>query len=430
MDEIIRLKEYAACLSNLTDGEARELSDHGAEVQYQGKAFFKSDPSIDKEYHLFQVNTLSTVGHYRLTSSDQRIVFVEPKVGIRNIFALLGVSYRFYSAQPPFHPPTVDYEEQLDTAIEPLVQEFSKVVRKLLQGGLLREYIQYEENLGVLRGRLVFSQQLRENLIHQDRLYCRFAQSETDVAENQVILWTLLMLQRIGGWTKELRQALQSHILHFGGVSVRQFLPKQFPVFHYHRLSSHYQEAHFWCRLFIDLMSLSDKPGDAIFNGYQLDMNVLFERFIVAMFERAAEQVPSVKPKYHECRELDLSCRIWIEPDLILSTSDERTIVLDAKYKRTQGIYRAKHPDLYQMISYCTAMGLVGPHENRVQGILVYPLSERTDELEGELDIITQRGPESELKIQVLWIDLDSENVIAETEQRFVRILHNLCSTA
>ena len=51
-----------------------------------------------------------------------------------------------------------------------------------------------------------------------------------------------------------------------------------------------------------------------------------------------------------------------------------------------------------------------------------------TGELEGELDVITRRGPESELKLQVLWIDLDSENVVGETEQRFVKILDNMCS--
>src|SRR5215831_2194165 len=143
------------------------------------------------------------------------------------------MAYKFYIKHSPFFQPDVQYAVDTDRVLEPLVRQFNEDVRRLLQEGLLRRHIELDENLRVLRGQLLFSQQITHNLIYKDRLFCRFAQSEVDILENQVLLWTLLLLQRSGDWAAEVKQTLQSHILHCGGVSVRQFLPRQFPDFYY-----------------------------------------------------------------------------------------------------------------------------------------------------------------------------------------------------
>jgi 5-methylcytosine-specific restriction enzyme subunit McrC len=266
-------------------------------------------------------------------------------------------------------------------------------------------------------------------LIHKDRLACRFAQSEVDILENQILLWTLLLLQRSRDsrdWSADIKQTLQSHILHFGGVSIRQFLPQQFPDFYYDRLSFRYEEIHAWCKLFIDLMSLSDRPSERYFSGYLLDMNELFERFVAAMFERVARTVPAIRTEYHSHHSLDIDHRVSIIPDITLRTPNGIMLIVDAKYKRTQGQGRAPHPDLYQIITYCTALELVGAESNQARGILVYPKSEWTDELEGVLRIVTGKGPLSKLTVKMIWLDLDSEHVVEETHDKFLKVLQGL----
>ena len=172
------------------------------------------------------------------------------------------------------------------------MRHFNRLVKLLLQDGLLTNYIEQEGNLKALKGRIAFAKHLSHNFVRQDRLYCRFFRSEVDIPENQLIAWTLVLLTRLGEWPQDVRQTLQSHFLHFGGVSIRAFLPKQYPTFHYDRLSSRYAEVHSWCRLFIDLLSISDQTGKTRFNGYLLGMNELFERFVRSMFARAREAVP------------------------------------------------------------------------------------------------------------------------------------------
>jgi len=145
------------------------------------------------------------------------------------------------------------------------------------------------------------------------------------------------------------------------------------------------------------------------------------------MFKRAARTVPTVRAEYHPPgHALDMDRRVSIIPDLILRGSDDTNVVVDAKYKRTKGQGRAPHPDLYQIIAYCTALELVGPGRNRAQGILVYPKSEWTGEVEDELHIITGKGRSSELTVKVIWLNLDSGNVVEETHDKFLQVLKGL----
>jgi 5-methylcytosine-specific restriction enzyme subunit McrC len=436
MDELIELQEQVPSRVLLTHAEGEELrrldmdvrgepaweqEDPGTSVRRVGEA--ESSPR-----RAYEVNPGCQVGYFRLSSNTGRTVRITPKVGIRNVFALLGAAYSFYSPPggSPFRPESVDYAVDKSRVLEPLVRHFNESVRRLLQDGLLSNYVELEENLRVLRGRIAFSKHLTQNVVRRDRLYCRFFQAEVDIPENQVILWGLTLLNRAGEWSQDVRQTLQSHILHFGGVSLRQFLPRQCPVFHYDRLSSRYREVHDWCRLFIDLLSISDRPGETTFNGYLLDMNKLFERFVISVFIRAKESVPLVSVKDHRSHHLDLDGSTGIVPDLTLEGPSRSMVAVDAKYKRTKGQEKAKHPDLYQVISYCLALGSIGQASTPVQGILVYPVAESIPELGNPLRVITSKIPSSELSIRVLWLDLDSQDVIRDAQQAVNRILQEI----
>ncbi len=420
INELIALREQETDRVKLTSSEANALERLHMDIRY-------------REDFLFEVNPGSWIGHFRLNEDDQRALYIEPKVPIRNIFSLLGTAYHLYSQDPDhslFRQPPVQYSADIADAIQPVVIEFNKAVTTLLQEGLLQKHIESEENLKVLRGRLLWPQHISQNLIRKDRLFCRFAQSEVDIPENQVVLWALLLLQRSGEWSVEVKQTLQSHILHFGGVSVRQFLPRQVPVFHYDRLSFRYADIHRWCRLFIDLMSLSHKRGDRRFSGYLLDMNDLFERYVAASFQRAARRVPAVRVEYHN-RDSDSYCptpyyldtdgKVEIIPDVILRGPNSTAVVVDAKYKRAE-----RNSDLYQIVAYCAGLELIGQELKHAQGILVYPKSECPRELEGELRIVTRKSRRSELTVKVIWLDLDSGTLVKQTHDQFENVLEAL----
>lgn len=431
--DLIKLDEQADTKIHLTRAEACELrnlrfeinicaAEEGRRAPHDGDESQVEDAG---DYQAYLVNPNSQVGHFRLSCDRSRTVQIQPKVGVRNLFALLAASYKRYE-KSPFKKKTVAYDVDIADVIEPLVTMFNEHVRALLREGLLKRYVEREGDCAAIKGRIVFAEQIARNLVHGERIFCRFARHETDIPENQVILFTLLLLRRISDLSASVRRELTAHILHFGDVSIRQFLPRQMPQFTYDRLSARYEDVHSWCRLFIDMMSLSNKPGERVFSGFLLDMNLLFERFVISMFERASRSVFGVSPRPDRRRLLTTNTGIEVEPDLLLGRQDGLAIPVDAKYKKTKGPDKAKHPDLYQIVTYCTALGLIGEQRLSWHGMLVYPRSELDAELEANLHIITERGPQSTLTIAVYGLDLSSTSVVSDTQRRFREILEHL----
>lgn len=178
--------------------------------------------------------------------------------------------------------------------------------------------------------------------------------------------------------------------------------------------------------MFVDLLSLADKPGQRSFRGYLLNMNELFERFVRAMFEKTTKNFTGLTT-LKERHALDIERRVHIQPDVILRARSAQ-VAIDAKYKVTK--IEAKHPDLYQLVTYCMALGLVGQGISVPEGILVYPASERQNaqELDKELNIITAKGPTSQLRISAIWLDLNSADLLNETEDRLLGIVSCLAN--
>jgi 5-methylcytosine-specific restriction enzyme subunit McrC len=273
----------------------------------------------------------------------------------------------------------------------------------------LRRYVEQEENLSTIRGRFLLDQQIRQNLVRGNRLFCRFTISDVDNVENRIVLWALVLLHRSSHWPEQLRQKLQTQIMHFGGVSVLPFRPRHVPELVYDRLSTRYSAIHRWCRFFIDQMTILSSTGEVEFHGFRLNMFKLFERFVFCVFQEAARRRTRIhvdKRKF----PLDKNRRLNILPDILI-TGPSFVAVGDAKYKITRDDV-GRHPDLYQVMAYSTSLGLLEA-THRPQGFLIYPASERSLELEGDLQVLTSTRGDSNLTIRTIWFDLAGENVFS-----------------
>jgi 5-methylcytosine-specific restriction enzyme subunit McrC len=398
-DELIVLREADETEISLSAGEAAELQSAGLYVQPLAPA---SDDGLLRTY---AVKGNHQVGYFRLASG--RLVLIETKVPIANVFSLLAASYRFYARNPPFLQHTVPYAATRERPLHALVEHFSNIVETLLRDGLLRRYVQNEDNLSIVRGRIVFEQQIRQNLVRGDRLFCRFSESDVDNFENRIVLWTLLLLQRSHQWPGSLRRKLQGQIMHFGGVSIVPISRLDFPRLVYDRLNRRYAELHDWCRFFVNQMTLLNRNGTVEFQGFRLNMFQLFERFVFCVFRKAADSRFGIQLEKAPF-PLDIHGKVGIHPDLVIR-GRSFIAVGDAKYKITRD-QQGRHPDLYQVVAYATAFGLINA-ANRPQAFLVYPATERTAELEGDLHILTSTEGKSALTIRTLWFDLAGENV-------------------
>jgi 5-methylcytosine-specific restriction endonuclease McrBC regulatory subunit McrC len=124
--------------------------------------------------------------------------------------------------------------------------------------------------------------------------------------------------------------------------------------------------------LFLDSSTISERAGDVALKGFLLDMNKLYEDFVTQAFLTAAQGSDLVvKPQDADTLSVYPSLSVRIKPDITVRSGEGVVAVVDAKYKRTEGIF--ENHDFYQMIAYGTALACS-------EAYLVYPSTEWTDD--------------------------------------------------
>ncbi len=90
-------------------------------------------------------------------------------------------------------------------------------------------------------------------------------------------------------------------------------------------------------------------------------MNALFERFVEHIVRDEAQRAGWELTSH---ASQDLTVKIPIQPDLVLSRRGEDFAAADSKYKDLDP-GKWSHADLYQLLAYCVSLGLPA-------GLLIY----------------------------------------------------------
>jgi 5-methylcytosine-specific restriction enzyme subunit McrC len=248
--------------------------------------------------------------------------------------------------------------------------------------------VEREDNLGTIRGRIVIGEDIRRNYVQRHRTFCRFTEFTWDVPENRIIRQTAFVVSQMVR-RQDLRRRL-GELDHLLGELDPAPLPLSvFDRFTYHRLNDDYEPIHRLCRLFLEGASVSEQFGEVGFRAFLLDMNALFEQFVTVSLEERLRPPFTLHAQFPWW--LDDDQRVRIKPDLVFKWHGLPSLPADCKYKRlSEGQF--KHHELYQMLSYCTALDLT-------RGALIYPRHE--SELSGEVVIRN-----SEIQIRFFDVDL------------------------
>lgn len=96
-------------------------------------------------------------------------------------------------------------------------------------------------------------------------------------------------------------------------------------------------------------------------HGLLLDMPRVFEDFLTTALAETLHAAYGGKVLREPTRHLDVAGRVTLKPDLVWQRGGRTRAVVDAKYKAEQA---AGYPnaDLYQLLAYCTALGLPRGH--------------------------------------------------------------------
>jgi 5-methylcytosine-specific restriction enzyme subunit McrC len=102
-------------------------------------------------------------------------------------------------------------------------------------------------------------------------------------------------------------------------------------------------------------------PGSLVASGFLFDLPKIFEDFVtVAISEDLQTKYGGTTHPQYPC-DLDEAGAVSMRPDLVWQMDGRPTAVVDAKYKQEKSD-RYPNADLYQLLAYCTALGLSRGH--------------------------------------------------------------------
>ena len=283
------------------------------------------------------------------------VIRVRPKVAIARLLFLLGYSMHGSAWQSS----AVNLDEAADL-VPAIAEALWRQVSHAIGQGLLPGYVSTEESSLVLRGRLLESAQLARHHGLPLPLEIQHDEFTVDIPENQILRTAcerMLLVPRVVAETKvRLRRLLRE----FGDVAtIRRGDPV--PSWQPSRLNARYHVALRLAGLVLRATSVEHSAGRVAINGFLLDMPQLFEDFVTAALREALEGSYGGRVLAQPRGYLDVAGRVVLRPDITWQVSGAVVAVADAKYKseKPSGYPNA---DLYQLLAYCTILGLPVGH--------------------------------------------------------------------
>jgi 5-methylcytosine-specific restriction enzyme subunit McrC len=259
---------------------------------------------------------------------------------------------------------------------------FAESCQGVLRRGLLSGYVQREEALPMVRGRILPDRQVLKRFGQLDRIECRFDELEHDVDENRLLAAALRVAHRRVRCAVVRRRLARLRAVFDPICDLLQFdLDPARRGISYNRLNGHYEQAHGLAWMVLDGLGVDDLfiRGSTSSFAFLLDMNLLFERFVEKLVRRALSAMYRVR---YQASQRSI---IWdasanrpyarVVPDLLVEARgpEPARLAIDAKYK----LYderRLDPSDIYQTFLYAYSLG-ERPNEGAATSLILYPSS-------------------------------------------------------
>ena len=280
--------------------------------------------------------------------------------------------------------------------LEIFISMFLEELSKLIQKGIKSDYVQKEENLKFLKGKLKISEQIKQNSVHKERFFVQYEEFSSDRVENRLIKTTLEYLYKKSKSNKN-QQRIREFLFVFDEIKISHNIKTDFEKVKLNRQMKDYEQVLLWCKTFLLENSFSPYKGNDIAFALLFDMNLLFESYVYDYLRKNGkfENIKNQDKKHHLAHE-NQNGKFPLKPDIVI---DEGKIIVDTKWKSlsleksNQGISQS---DMYQLYAYGTK------YENCEKLYLIYP----KDEVErGNLYHYYE---DKKLPLKILFFDLEN----------------------
>lgn len=278
------------------------------------------------------------------------------------------------------HGAMTELDWQRTDLLEILIRLFCDRLFDALHRGLPRRYVQHEDDLAALRGRLDVKRQFTVLAATPQRLACRYDELSPDIALNQIMKAAVGKLLRISRASENQRR-LRELAFAFADISDVPIASLRWHEVVIDRTNRAWAQLLPLAKLLLGDRFQTTSSGSA--RGFSLlfEMNTLFEEFVGRMLHRALMgtdyDVRLQGPRDFALEELGSGRnRFATRPDITVTLDGAPVLIIDTKWKRLKGaVDDAKRgvgqADIYQMMAYahvyrCERLMLLYPHHGEL----------------------------------------------------------------
>lgn len=245
--------------------------------------------------------------------------------------------------------------------LDMLMRYFCQALTQQVRLGLVKRYRCEEDDLGVVRGRLVLEEQLRRNLIHQERLACEYDELDENHLLNHVFKWVLQRMQRLTLSQRTLQTARELLGIFADVDDVRPALPAV-EAYSLDRSSERFRFCWELAKSFLKGETSDLYAGGQHSFAMLFDMNMLFESYVGKTLRHSLRRNPQrvrlQDSRFHLVQESASLKRLFrLRPDIVIEQDGATLCIIDTKWKRLNPQQRklgVSSTDLYQMHAYAT----------------------------------------------------------------------------
>ncbi len=291
---------------------------------------------------------------------------------------------------------------------EHLIASFAYQLEEQLLKGPVRQYVRVEDNIGLMRGKLQFSEHIKQNHSRRDRFYCEFDEFTANNLMNQIFKFSCQKLLELTTREKVILK-LRHCLLILDDVKDTPMSIEQLNLVSFSRQNERYKRLFAFCKLVIEGFAPSISSGQHACFSMLFDMNEVFERFIAQFMKKNIPVlyqnmtvIPQAKNQKKHLLQYGIKGRLLLKPDILIEQDNKPVLIIDTKWKAlTSGVKTGRggtgREDLYQMHAYSQRFGVK-------HSTLLYPYVE--GEHAREFDVISECGKPSGKKICIRYVDI------------------------
>ena len=309
--------------------------------------------------------------------------------------------------------------------LEVFIENYITEIKKLIRAGLKSQYVDKQENLNFLKGKIVNSLNIKHNHSNKARFYCAFDEFSDNMVYNQLIKSTLLKLNRISKSHYNRTSILQ--LLHqFDTVNEsKDFISDFRKVSGSNRLFLNYKQAISWSEVFLMNKSFTNFSGNSKNMAILFPMERIFEDYIGYLMKTFADghEIKTQDKSYYLVSNHKAKNKFRLKPDIVATNEvNQEQIIFDTKWKlldesQEKKNYNISQSDMYQLYAYGKKYSLGNSLKKEPKLVLLYPSN---PDFQNPLDEFIYDG---ELVLNVIPFDLKKSLSKIDEQKELTKIL-------